>query len=274
MRAVLTVAVLVAVCLLLSESALLEGSTEHELNFYIVQAKYVHKLLASECPSYIEEKRQLADHQARVGFYKTLFEELFQKLLKCRNTNKKSLEATSGQVTSTTTKRAILTTTEQKIQTTTKQTTPTTSKQTTPTTTTQLDECQQAVNYTQSWRRDHKGSGIRPGGPVSRLGYACDLHSYSSHWFRFSGGAGTHLLDSCPKSFSCGTIYPMWTDERMPTQIGVEATLYAYAATYNCKHFSYSIKVIRCSWNTPHDLIYKQTENYTVNCNEAFCGMM
>ena len=94
------------------------------------------------------------------------------------------------------------------------------------------------------------------------------------HWFRFSGAAGTHMLDSCPKRNSCGTFYPYWTDERMPSQIGVEATVKVYGVNDgNCKKYSLSVEVMRCSWNTPHDLIYKHT-NYQYICGSAFCGMM
>ena len=314
MRVLLVVAVLVAHCLLLSESALLEGSVEDELLIYRERVRYISKLLVNECSSYIREHRQLSNNNEHLlQIEKGVFEGLMKDLIECRNqkrlkstvktrftktiqttptttkqttptTTKQTTPTTTKQTTTTTTKQTILTTTKQTTPTTTKQTTPTTTKQTTPTTTklttpttrppTQPFDCQQAVSYTQSWRRDHKGSNIKPGGLYSSGGYACDLNINSPQWFRFSGAAGTHMLDSCPKRKSCGAYYPLWTDERMPTQIGVEAIVKVYGVDVGCKTLTRSIKVMRCSWNSPHDLIYKQTNDYTHNCIEAFCGMM
>ena len=211
MRVLLVVAVLVAHCLLLSESALLDGSTEHELIIYKERVRSVSIRLANECPSYIRNRRELFDnHETLLEIERDVFEKLTRKLIECRIQNKAKSTTTTGftttpvrsQTTSiitdkatyfsieqTTTAPAVValsTTTKQTTPTTTKQTTPITTKQTTPTTTapTQPVECQQAVNYTQSWRRDHKGSNIKPGGLHSDVGYACDLGASSSQWFR------------------------------------------------------------------------------------------
>ena len=54
-------------------------------------------------------------------------------------------------------------------------------------------ECLTATNLTESWRLDHKGSDIRPGGPHSLSGWACDLHK-DLKWFRFSGDGGTLVI--------------------------------------------------------------------------------
>ena len=52
-------------------------------------------------------------------------------------------------------------------------------------------ECLTATNFTQSWRLDHKGSDIRPGGPdANRIGWACEVRK-DLQWFRFSGEGGT-----------------------------------------------------------------------------------
>ena len=203
-----------------------------------------------------------------------------------------SIDSTTEQTTATTTNKTNQTNTNQLVKTTakqvtstiaklttpviTKQTTFTATKKTTPKTTTvstQPVECQLAVNYTQSWRRDHKGSDIRPGGLHSNGGYACDLNINSTQWFRFSGAAGTHMLDSCPKWKSCGTRYPYWTDERMPKAIGIESTVQVYGVRADdCKRVTKIIKVMRCSWDTSHDLIYKQTDDLNGTCDSAFCG--
>ena len=54
-------------------------------------------------------------------------------------------------------------------------------------------ECLTATNLTQSWRLDHKGSDIRPGGPHSYNNWACDLHK-DLQWFRFSGDGGIMFI--------------------------------------------------------------------------------
>ena len=73
-------------------------------------------------------------------------------------------------------------------------TTPTaTNYTTTSTTTNELpEECSSATNLTESWRMDHNSSHIRPGGPNSDHGFACDFRP-SLQWFRFTGKAGKHI---------------------------------------------------------------------------------
>ena len=51
------------------------------------------------------------------------------------------------------------------------------------------EPCLFARNFTESWRLDHDGKQIKPGGPHSWNGYACDLHK-DIQWFRFTGAAG------------------------------------------------------------------------------------
>ena len=91
----------------------------------------------------------------------------------------------------------------------------------------------------------------------------------------FTEAAGNKTLDSCPGLTSCGTYYPYWTDGTMPTVVGVETTVTAYGVyKTDCRNIQMQVKVMRCSWDTPHDLIYKQTSNYTGTCHEAFCRTM
>ena len=83
------------------------------------------------------------------------------------------------------------------------------------------------------------------------------------------------MLDSCPPRKSCGTEIPYWTDATMPTTVGVEEHVRVYGvAAKGCKSGEgHEIKVMRCSWNSPHDFIYKTVSTYYGTCNEAFCGM-
>ena len=264
MRVVLVVTILVAVCLLLSDSVPLEGSVEDELNIYKAQVRVVYRQLAKECPQVRISKRQVDDNLGHLEIQKILYDELFKKLIECKKMKSRMSEFENlGPVNNT----------DQETSTTTAKATPTTTKQTTLITLTQPVECQQAVNYTQSWRRNHEGSGIRPGGPDSQEGYACDFGESSSRWFRFSGAAGTHMLDSCPKRRSCGTRYSYWTDEKLPKDIGAESTINVYGVyKHNCKWFKETVKVMRCSWDTSHDLIYRQILNKNESCTSAFCG--
>ena len=249
MRVVQVVIVLVIVNCLLSECSSLNNLSELELNF---QLNILHNKLSEECPSYSVSKQKLNSQlvAAHLEMKKYWFNSLLQKLEQCIKINAQELTSTP------------LTSTSEKL--------------TTPATIPiQPVECQQAVNYTQSWRRDYKGSEIRPGGLHSSGGHACDLNINSTQWFRFSGAAGTHMLDSCPKWLSCGTVYPYWTDERMPTIVGVEATVLVYGTSRsNCKGYTNKVQVMRCSWDSPNDLIYKYNSRYTGKCATAFCGMM
>ena len=53
------------------------------------------------------------------------------------------------------------------------------------------EPCLLAQNLTESWRLDHKGNVITPGGPYSEDGAACDFHK-DLQWFRFTGAAGEY----------------------------------------------------------------------------------
>ena len=57
------------------------------------------------------------------------------------------------------------------------------------TTTPTSDPCLLATELSDSWRLDHDGKNIKPGGDYSLSGYACDLH-HELGWFRFTGAAG------------------------------------------------------------------------------------
>ena len=84
------------------------------------------------------------------------------------------------------------------------------------------------------------------------------------------------MLNSCPAYKSCGARYPIWTKDAMPTEVGVKTVIYAQEVhPYECEHNSIKMHVMRCSWNTSHDFIYKYIPNdyYEYSCDRAFCGM-
>ena len=132
-------------------------------------------------------------------------------------------------------------------------------------------ECRNATNFTESWRLDHSGQNIRPGGEHSYDNYACDVHT--KNWFRFSSQAGNRMLNICPPYKSCGTYVPFWSDAAIPDQVGerVEAQFYA-STSNNCKSETYNLSVIRCS-DEPNDAVYFQHYQPRGNCRGAFCGL-
>ena len=83
------------------------------------------------------------------------------------------------------------------------------------------------------------------------------------------------MLNSCPKYRSCGAIYPLWSDDEMPDEIGKITVAYAYEVKFsNCRTWIRAMQVMRCSWNTDHDLIYKYIgADINDQCSSAFCGM-
>ena len=88
------------------------------------------------------------------------------------------------------------------------------------------------------------------------------------------------MLNICPLYISCGTAWPLWTDEEVPEDVLLLATINVYASyyktgdpSYKCKTVTYQAEVIRCSLDTDYDLIYRYIGNYVGTCNMAFCGM-
>ena len=90
--------------------------------------------------------------------------------------------------------------------------------------------------------------------------------------------AGNMMLNTCPRFEGCGTRYPMWTDDAMPTTVGKSSRITAYAVGSNndCRHkyLMRPMDVIRCSWNNNHDFIYRNAGNIlSRDCLFGFCGM-
>ena len=134
-------------------------------------------------------------------------------------------------------------------------------------------ECLSAISLTESWRNVNAGTNIVPSG-----GHNCDLRDMSNNyperpWFRFVGDAGNMMLNSCPPTRSCGTLAGIWTDQEMPSVLG-KSTEVSIFASYSgiCKYLIKSILVMRCSYDTSYDFIYRYIDSYTT-CAFSFCGM-
>ena len=83
------------------------------------------------------------------------------------------------------------------------------------------------------------------------------------------------MLDRCAPRYSCGTLFPMWSNAKIPpNDIGVEHTVKFYSTRNDgcTSTVEYNMKVLRCPDNT---LIYKYIalEGYNATCTSAFCGM-
>ena len=85
------------------------------------------------------------------------------------------------------------------------------------------------------------------------------------------------MLNSCPPPWSCGTINPFWSDGELPKIIGVNTTVNVYlSGGGKCKYWTRPLHVIRCSWDTDYDVIYKygSDDDYdSSTCSIAFCSM-
>ena len=257
MKVILAVSYIAAFCIFFDEGALVSDLKE-KTQKYRDEIEILYKFLAKDCNLNREiVKRTNLEAEIEHSVLEKLRGELRKELLQC----KKQTKAINPSTTPTT----VLTTTK--------------SPSTSTTTAYRVPkECQQARNYTALWRRDYKGLHIRP---RYFNKYMCDLSR--TEWFRFAGTAGNRMLNSCPEKYSCGTEYPYWTDEKMPSTIGVETIvnvykvdeetnlIYRWIKTKKCKSQTRKLKVMRCS-GKPHDLIYKTTV-FVNDCSEAFCGM-
>ena len=142
--------ILLAVACLLLADAELTSSEQRKLDFYKDQISLTYDYLIAEgCHRFVRAKRQTSiDLRARIDIQKELSENLMKDLIECRKSKSTTLQI--GNSTAAT------------------GTTPTTLHL-------QPIECQNAVNYTESWRRDHLRSNFKPKGPRSHKRYACDL---------------------------------------------------------------------------------------------------
>ena len=171
----------------------------HKQELFLCQVKLrsLHQLLSSECPKFTETKcgivgELLIPYHLEVA--RKSYATLMNDLIDCRRNN---LQKARNQSSTTASKYITVTALKVVPNPTTAVTTTTTAVSKLATMPPQLFECLTATNLTQSWRLDHEGSDIRPGGPHSYDGYACDFHK-NLQWFRFSGEGG-----KCSAHFSC-----------------------------------------------------------------------
>ena len=194
MKVLLVINLLVIFCSPLSQSAIIGTNSEisKQLFIYNKGLTSLYKLLADECPEALKSEREVQDKMAATDLEvkKLIYQGLLKQLIQCREEKSKSkalVSTTNINGAATNPKSSSIT----KLS-----TTPTTmilssTIQTTtiPTTTTIPDSCQSATNLTGSWRLNHNGTNLKPGGPHSKSGYACDFHK-DLQWFRFTGSAG------------------------------------------------------------------------------------
>lgn len=145
-----------------------------------------------------------------------------------------------------------------------------------PTTTTAPvpSECVQALNLTEAWRMDHIGSNLRP----VRGQENCDpqdMEKAGRPWFRFTGAAGNRLLNHCVPAMSCGTDLSLWSNDKMPSMVGVVTQFKVFAIWEGqCKYETLKSSVLRCS-DRKNDYIYRWEINSEKKhgCDYGFCGM-
>lgn len=84
---------------------------------------------------------------------------------------------------------------------------------------------------------------------------------------------GKQLQDECPKERGCST-HPLWSDDRVTKAILYEAPINAYIPNGDeCRFKTIPLHVIRCSWDTSYDIIYRYVGPHQTACATAFCGM-
>lgn len=172
-------ATVLAVIACFCDCEVLSGSVSEELVAYKNRALQLQRFITRECPQLKEAHNLqiLVDHASAsqdLEIKKSTYKDLMNILIDCRAQQEEkstSIHTTSPTPTPTTTHRSIRTSTQRL-----------------------PGECMTARNLTESWRLDQKGSGIRPGGPHSNGGWACDLYRYDTRWFRFAGAAGNNNI--------------------------------------------------------------------------------
>ena len=243
-------------------------------------------LIREGCPSLLDHKREvraIKNPEVKLKAEMQTYERLTDELVACQADIAKRSRPSMKSITTPTTTRPTTTTPTTKTPTTTSQTTttPTTTTTTTsppptttPVTTTSFKplptECVTAMNLTEAWRKDYSGSSIKPidGKPN------CDLRGMATTkpWFRFTGAAGTKLLDHCVPGESCGSHIALWSDMDLPSKIGVVYHYQVYGSfAGNCKVWEPRCSVMRCS-SQANDVIYRY-DHQDRSCSNGFCGM-
>ena len=191
-----------------------------------------------------------------------------------------TVSSTTATTTTPTTTPSTTTPSTTTSSTTTSTTTPTT-KLSTATPVSLLAACQSAINLPDSWRMDHSGSSITPIAGERNDG-TDRMIKQGRPWFRFSGSAGNMMLNHTVPENSCGTHLVLWSNNTMPSAVGVETPIKVYG-DYNDptsdgnrkRGYTLSASVMRCS-HYSGDFVYRYTEakEDTRGCCWGFCGMI
>lgn len=80
-------------------------------------------------------------------------------------------------------------------------------------------------------------------------------------------------MNKCVPFKSCGTLGALWSDDAMPSQVGLVTQIRVYAkylSDDDCRYYAKKASVMRCSEN-PNDFVYRyDAEEF---CYVGFCGM-
>lgn len=269
--------IMVALC----HGSLYDSTASKELERVKEQVKIIHDMLHAEnCPDpeLTVGRRDLlrsrsVEDEVRIEVQRRLYEKLVDMLVNCRGIK------AGNTVTVVPTRRTSKTYSSYP-------STPSTAPSMIPSDDNVTELCQNALNFTEWWRKDSNGSNIRPRDQSyqdfvhdnSTNNYNCDtrdLQRMGRPWFRFSGDAGNRILNNCAPSYSCGSVATYWSDYEMPAEVGIIKpikfhTSYTDRGRHYCHSYSPPGKVMRCS-QTADDFIY----TYDVNIGEcvSFCGM-
>lgn len=126
------------------------------------------------------------------------------------------------------------------------------------------------VNLTEYWRNNYTGGSLS-NSDKNKL-------DNGTTWFRFTGAAGSRLMNTCPLQDSCGSTGAYWSDDFMPKQVGETMKFLMYESYYDpgdsiseCKTGGrkYSATVTRCS--DKGDFVYKLEDSMSSE-SDTVCG--
>ena len=104
-------------------------------------------------------------------------------------------------------------------------------------------------------------------GNTNQQSVKCDRRDLSLGWYRFTGGAGDRLAESCPPTRRCGTHAPGWLNGAHPTQAeGVVTREVCYHWSGSCCRWRNNIKVKNCG------AFYVYQFQKPPACSLRYCG--
>ena len=248
----LHIAVMLLLAFISTSSSQAPDLIDVELEYYAQQNKLaVEALLTEGCPLPRRIRtvaRSLKELQLLQK--KQLYEELTNQLFMCKKIRTEGKTTTTQPVSDAPTTKRLTTTVNPLPQ-----------------------QCKSAINLTEYWRKDHFGHQIKPISGDSNCD-SRDMVDQGNPWFKFTGAAGSRLLNHCVPGYSCGSHRALWSDAPMPSQIGVVSQIPVYGSwVNNCYEWNVSALVVKCS-SRPNDFVYKYNETHAANvCYNSFFGM-